>query len=290
MNTYEPHPVAGPNSELAEGPLWSHEERSLYWVDVFAGMVHRLDEDGATDSNQIGDLVTYVGLCSSGGLVAAVGDRLVRFNGDEISLISTLGDHRPGTRTNDGNVDGRGRIWIGTMDYDGAEKAGALHRYERDGIWAVVESDLTIPNGLDWSPDGETMYHIDTPTQSVTRYRYDLETGEIAGRISPLDLSDVEGVPDGMCVDAEGFLWVAFWGGSAVRRFSPDGECVAVVPVPASLATACAFGGPGLNTLYITTARRGFTAEDREREPLAGRLFALDVDATGRPMHTFQCR
>lgn len=288
MEKFEAGPVTAPESDLGESPLWDHRSQILYWVDIFAGVVHEMDNDGSCRSTKVASLVTFVGLDESGGLVAAIGHDLVETHGTAMSTLGKLGSNDPSMRSNDGNVDSGGRLWIGTMAYDAGPGRGALYRVGHEGEATTALTGVTISNGIDWSPDGAIMYYIDTPTRTVARLHYDVESKVLEPSGPPIDVSDAEGVPDGMCVDSEGFLWIAFWGGSQVRRYAPGGPFVDSINLPVSLVTACAFGGPDLSTLYITTAKHGLTKTDLDGEPLAGRLFASNVGTRGRPMHQYR--
>ena len=164
----------------------------------------------------------------------------------------------------------------------------ALYRVDGDGTARRVLDDVMISNGMGWSPDLSTMYYIDTLTFRVDRFDYDPDTGDIEGRRPFLTFDGSTGGPDGMTVDAEGCLWVAMFGGFHVQRFSPEGERLETVMTPgAPQTTCCCFGGPGLDTLYITTARDSIAGVDTEGEPNSGALFAADVDAVGLPANLF---
>jgi sugar lactone lactonase YvrE len=188
---------------------------------------------------------------------------------------------------NDGKCDAAGRFWAGTMALDERGGAGALYRLDPDGHVETMIDGVTISNGLDWSDDGRLMYFIDTPTQSVDVFDFDLASGRIANRRSFARIDPVDGAPDGLTLDAEGFVWVALWGGSRVRRYAPDGALDSIVRVPATYVTSCAFGGADLGDLYITTARIKLSEADRASQPLAGGLFRARPGVRGRPPHRF---
>jgi sugar lactone lactonase YvrE len=161
------------------------------------------------------------------------------------------------------------------MHIDESEPFGELYRLDPGGVLTPIVKGVTVSNGLGWSPDGSRMYYADSPMRRVDVFDYDPATGEAFARRVFADLSQAKGVPDGLTVDADGYVWVAMWGGGVLRRIAPDGSEDAVLPMPASRPTSCAFGGPGLSELYVTTARVGLTDEDLAAEPLAGRLLRV---------------
>ena len=186
-------------------------------------------------------------------------------------------------RMNDGGCDPDGRFYCGSMAYDETPGAGSLYRLDPDGTTTVVLSGVTISNGLAWSPDGTRAYYVDTPTRRVDVFDYDPGTG-LTGRRPWAVVPDGPGVPDGLTVDADGGVWTALWGGGAVCRFTGAGQLDGVVELPVPRVTACAFGGPALTTLYVTTSR---LQTDTDRYPAAGAVFAVDVGVRGLPVRPF---
>ena len=193
----------------------------------------------------------------------------------------------PETTMNDGKCDPVGRFWAGTKDVKGRRPVGALYRLGADHELVRILTGVRISNGLGWSPDQRTMYYIDSPTHGIDAFDVDPETGDVSHRRRLVDLPEGWGLPDGMTVDEEGFLWVAFWGGSAVRRISPDGRVVAVVELPVSQVTSCAFGGDDLSDLYVTSARDSLSEAELERQTYAGGIFRLRPGVGGRPESPF---
>ena len=182
---------------------------------------------------------------------------------------------RTDVRMNDGACDPQGRFWAGTMAYDESPGAGALYRLELDGSCTTVLTGLTIANGIGWSPDGSTMYLNDSGTGCLETFRFDSDSGAITNRRT-LVRSDQPGVvPDGLTVDADGGIWVAWWGGGVVNRYAPDGSLLASVQFPVERPTSCAFGGRELETLFVTTAREGLDGDALARQPDCGRVFAV---------------
>jgi len=167
-----------------------------------------------------------------------------------------------------------------------AEPLGELYRLDSGPRLNPVIKNVTVSNGLGWSPDGSRMYYADSPLRRVDVFDYDPATGEAFARRVFADLSGAEGVPDGLTVDADGCVWVAMWGGGALRRLTPDGQPDAVLPVPVSQPTSCAFGGPGFADLYITSASVGLTEDQLAAQPLAGRLLHVRPGPVGLPSTT----
>ena len=232
--------VLDARAELAEGPLWDARTGELLWVDVMAGLVHRLDpasgKDRTFDVNQpVGAVVPR----AKGGYALAVRDGFaVTGDRDGVVLVAAVEADRPETRMNDGACDSRGRFWAGTMHLDCVTCAGNLYRLDVTGEVHVMCRDVTISNGIAWSPDDSLMYYVDTPTLGIDAFDYEPETGAIAGRRRIATIEDGAGSPDGLVVDAEGCIWVALWEGWAVRRYSPEGKLLEVVDVPAARATS----------------------------------------------------
>jgi sugar lactone lactonase YvrE len=265
---------------LGEGPTWDTSTSTLLWVDILGSAVHRYDPGRGTDS--VLPTPQHVGAAkprAAGGLIANLRDGVALLDADGGQRWLVYWE-REGVRGNDAAVDGAGRLWAGTMRYDTAEGGGWLARVEPDGAAKVLLDDVTISNGIAWSPDNTLMYYIDTPTSRVDVFDYDLATGSATDR---RPLCTVEGSPDGMCVDADGCLWVAVWGGSAIRRYTPEGKLDREVPLPVSQPTACAFGGPDFTDLYVTTAREGL----ENPEELAGSLLVLPGFGVGLPSTLF---
>ena len=214
--------------------------------------------------------------------------KLIELNENlDVTGTSPLEMPNENVRTNDGNVDINGNYWVGCFANDAKPKQGNLRRISPNLESKVFLKDITIANGMDWSPDNKICYYIDTPTKKVSRFNFNIETSELDGELEAIDVSKYSGAPDGMCVDSLGNLWVAFWGGGCVRSFSPSGELLAQVDVPATLVTNCAFGGPDLSTLYITCAIPSYEDFVKGEEPLAGSLFKAEVGVQGRLQNNF---
>ena len=271
-------------AQLAEGPVWDVANRTLVWVDIHAGLVHR--GNATLDVGQpVGAVAPRVG----GGLVLALRDgfALMDADGESLEVVAAVEPDLPRNRMNDGRCDPAGRFWAGTMNEEDGRRDGALYRLGTDLRVTRMLEGVGISNGIDWSPDATIMYHVDTPTQRVDAFDFDLASGELANRDTLIEIAPEDGAPDGLTVDAEGSLWLALWGGSALRRYAPSGALEQEVRFPVSRVTSCAFGGPGLRDLYVTTARQGLSARELEDEPLAGSIFRLRTDVNGRPPNRF---
>jgi sugar lactone lactonase YvrE len=282
--------VLDARAALGEGPLWDGRAQRLYWVDITAKRVHRFDPaTGLDEAFDAGQPVGALGLREAGDLVLAVekGFALLDPDAGEPRMLAAVEQDDPGTRMNDGACDAAGRFWAGTMAYDSRPGGGNLYRLDPDGTVARVIAACSISNGLDWSHDGRVLYYIDSPTQAIDAFDFEVRRGELGERHRVVEIPAEEGMPDGMTVDAEGFIWVALWGGGCVRRYHPDGRLDRLLRLPVSQVTSCTFGGPDLGDLYITTAAHQLPAERLRREPHAGGLFRHRPGVRGRPAHRF---
>jgi sugar lactone lactonase YvrE len=270
---------------LGEGPRWDAASRRLLWVDIEGRALHLFDP--ARDDDRAIPLADRVGAAApteSGGVLVALADRLALVDPDDES-VRTLVElpHGPWLRLNDGACDAAGRFWVGSMALDEAPGAAALYRYSSDGGLERVLDGVTLSNGLGWSPDGGTMYYVDSPTYRVDAFDFDVATGAISGRRRWVAIERDAGIPDGLAVDDEGGVWVALFGGAAVRRYGPDAELDRVLAVPAEKVTACCFGGDDGRSLYVTTA----SIDVGDEQPLAGSVFVTEVDVSGPPARPF---
>jgi len=270
--------VLDATARLGEGPVWDARTSTLRWVDIEAGQVHRFDPASGTDTFfEVGETVGTVAVRAAGGLVCATASGLYTCldDGGQRTRLHEVDTDPPGGRCNDGKADPWGRFWAGTM-LAGTDGAGALYRLDPDHSLHTVLTGVGVSNGLGWSPDGTTMYYVDTLTGGVDAFDHDPSSGAVTARRRLIDVD--RGWPDGLTVDAEGCLWVALWDGWGVRRYAPDGRLLTTVEVPAQRVTSCAFGG---STLYITTARIG--VRDFTDQPSAGALFACEPGVAGLP-------
>ena len=277
--------VVDAHAVIGEGALWNSAEQVLYWVDIMGNKLHIHDPSGDADRvTDIGQPVGTVVVRASGGLMLALKDGFAAFDpaSGELDLLHDPEAHLPENRFNDGKCDPAGRFWSGTMAIDPVEGAGALYCMETDLSVRKVLDGVSISNGIVWSLDGTRMYFIDSLRYDVQVYDYDVGTGTIDNERVAFRVPREVGLPDGMAIDAEGMLWIAHFDGAKVCRWHPEsGEILQTIELPASKTTSCAFGGPDLETLYITSGSLGMTDEEKEREPHAGGLFAARPGCRG---------
>lgn len=275
---------------VGEGPIWDETKGVLYWVDIMSSMLYEYDP--ATGTNRGYNVGQHVGTIvprASGGVMLAVYDGFAAFDPatGQLTLIADPEADLPNNRFNDGKCDPAGRFWAGTMAYSDQTTQGSLYRLDPDLSVHKMLGDIGIANGIVWSLDNKTMYYIDSVANTVRAFDYELATGNISNERVVIR-TDGLGLPDGMAIDAEGMLWVAHFGGSCVRRWNPHtGQVIGVIELPASQITACAFGGPDLATLYITSAAIGLDDAARQREPHAGGLFMTNPGVKGVPTFRF---
>ena len=276
--------VAVPHqASLGEGPVWIADRSELIWVDIDQAHLHSYFP--AADAHESIDLdrqVSSVAPRSAGGLVVTVREGFAALGDAGSRLIAPVEPGDPGTRMNDGACDRAGRYWAGTMCLDGEARA-ALYRLDPDLGLTRVLSGVSVSNGIAWSPDDKSMYYVDTGTRSVDVFDFDGETGGLAARRALIDVPPAWGKPDGIAVDDDGCIWVALWGGGAVHRYTPGGRLDMRLELPVSQVTGCCFGGGDRATLFVTTAARGVSQDDR----LAGALFACRPGVAGPPAFAF---
>lgn len=269
-----------------EGPIWDPATGLLHWVDMLDGLLLSLEPaTGEVTRQRVGTVAAAARPRASGGLVLALERQFALLDpGTGVPRPLDLLWDDSTIRFNDGGCDRYGRFYCGSMSYgDGGggelPPVGSLYRLDPDGTATLlIDGGLTISNGIVWTPDGGTCYYIDSPTRRVDAFDA-APDGTLTGRRPVVEMDDEDGViPDGMCLDSDGGLWVAMWRGSQVRRYRPDGTLELVVPVPARLVTACTFGGPDLADLYITTSRQGDVTGE---EHTAGALFRCRPGFTG---------
>lgn len=275
--------VTDPVCHHGEGPVWSTRWGGLRWVDMLAGEVLTLASDGTVGRRRVAGVAAVVRPRRHGGAVLGVdrGFALEEPDGTITHLAELWHDDQ--VRMNEGGCDPDGRFYCGSMAYDQKPGAGALYRLDPDGSTRVVLDNVTISNGLEWSPDGTRVYYNDTATQRVDVFDYAPGVG-FTRRRPFVEIPPADGGPDGLTVDAQGGVWVALFGGGAVRRYTADGVLDEVVEVPTGNVTACTFGGPDLDQLFITTSQEGV---DVGTDRLAGALFRAAVGVSGRPVREF---
>lgn len=273
-------------ARVGEGPVWDESSRALHWVDILAGEIHTAEP--SSRSHRTIAMSTLVGAAAprrSGGFVAATreGFAAVEHDGSWTTRIASLGD---GVRMNDGKCDSAGRFWSGSTDMQFAAGRGALHVLRTDWQSETVLDDLTLPNGLGWSPDGSVFYLIDTMAEELNAFDVSPADPTPTNRRVVARFHTASGLPDGMTVDAQGCLWIAMWGGGRIIRISPSGEILYELPVPVEQPSSCTFGGPDFDVLYVTSAREGLDVPDDDP---AGSVFAVrGLGIRGLPTPKFE--
>jgi L-arabinonolactonase len=280
--------VAHTNDVLGEVPRWHPVERALYWIDAFKPAVHQLDATGKLDSFTPPEKLGSFAPCASGGLLIAGRNGLARYQPASGRLERIVDPEAGGAVNilNDGRCDARGRFWVGSMSKTMERASGRLYRLER-GRLDAVDDNIWVSNGVCFSPDDTKMYFADSHVKTIFVYDFDVAAGTLGPR-RVFATMEGPGVPDGSSVDAEGFVWNTAFDAGCLLRYAPDGRLDRTVALPVSRPTACAFGGPELATLYVTTARFRLRPEKLAAEPLAGGLLALDVGARGLPEPMYQ--
>jgi sugar lactone lactonase YvrE len=292
MQQFVATPAFKSEAILGEGPVWDPVIQKLYWVDIKSNTVYLSDPANAQSKSWTLDQM--VGCVINSGehkLVCALQDKIIQLNtvtGDICKLAAIEAD-KPDIRSNDGKADAQGRVWVGTLHIPGDKGKACLYRVDKDLSIHLVLHGLGMSNGLGWSPDGKNMYLIDTTEKQLKSFDFSAESGTITNERVLIKFENDGGSPDGMCVDAEGMLWVALYGGKAVARFdSQNGKQLAKIDVSAANPTSCTFGGPDLDTLYITSAREGMSEEDLEKYPLSGSVFSVKPGVKGLPANNAQ--
>ena len=277
--------------QLGEGPVWDPDRALLWWVDILPGHVHAIDPaTGARTWFEAGDPVGAVGLTRGGGLVLALVDgfALADRDGQRLTRLPGFSIDRTAVRFNDRKPDPWGNFCAGTMAWDETgNPPGSLYRLSPDGSVTELFGDVGLSNGLDWTDDRRLFYYADSNSGRVDLFDTDPDTGALATRRPFVTVPEADGIPDGLTLDAEGCVWLAVWGSSELRRYTPDGRLDTVVRLPARQVTSAAFGGPDLGTLYITTAWEGLSPADRADQPHAGDIFACTPGVTGRSPFLF---
>jgi sugar lactone lactonase YvrE len=274
--------VADVRAVLGEGPVWVAREDALYWLDIKGEKIFRLGDDKQLTEWPTPLRVGSIAPRKNGGFIGGTehGIAIIDPAAERFDIVANPEQHLPNNRFNDGKVDRRGRFWAGTMDDQEKAASGTLYCLDTDLSWTAVDSGYKVTNGPAFSPSGEVMYHNDSARQ-VT-YAFDMDSsGQPGNRRVFLQFAKGDGYPDGMTVDAEGCLWVAFWDGGCIRRFSPGGEWLQTIEMPVSRPTSCAFGGRDLDRLYVSSARIGLDQATLSMQPNAGGLFMVTPGVQG---------
>ncbi|MDZ8185858.1 MAG: SMP-30/gluconolactonase/LRE family protein [Nostoc sp. ChiSLP02] len=276
-------------ARLGEGPIWDSNKKLLYWIDIFNHRVHEFNpETGKNRFFDVGDTVGAIAIAGTDRLIITLRHHLAFLNTQtgKVTPILEIEGHLEDNRLNDGKCDPQGRFWFGSMS--SIEKPEAsLYRYDTDGSLHVMETGLTISNGLGWSPDKKIFYLADSPKQKIYAYDFNSVTGDITNRRVFVDFTHESFYPDGLTIDSQGNIWSAMWNGWCVIRFNPQGEEILRIKLPVPLVTSCTFGGENLQTLYITTASVDLSQAEIDKSFYSGDLFAFQSDVAGLPSYNF---
>jgi sugar lactone lactonase YvrE len=278
---------------LGEGPVWDHRTEVLNWVDIELGELHFFSPDSSVDrhlkfSKRLGVAIP----CSRpGSYILGLEDGIALYNNENENLryISRPESHLPNNRFNDGKCDPSGRFWVGSMDMGARAESASLYCLDTGMRTSLKLPRATISNGLAWNSDSSLMYYIDTAFPCVYAFDFQKNTAEISNRRVLINIPEHHGLPDGMCIDEQGKLWIAHWGGFNVSRWDPDtGKLLAQVKLPVPQPTSCTFGGKELDTLFITSARTGLSPEMLKRYPKSGGIFGVKTGVRGMQADFFK--
>lgn len=276
-------------AELTEGPWWDPSSNRLVFVDILSGRFFRWDPAAsALDVTETGAIVSATVPRAPGGMLLVQRDRVVvRDKHGYSTTLSVIEHDHPGARLNDAKCDPAGRLFVGSMVGAATPGAGSLFMVDGTGSVRTVVAGTTISNGMGWSLDASTMYFVDSPTGAVDAFDFDVSTGHLGYRRTIVRFAEDEGKPDGMTVDSEDHLWVASFGGGFVRRYTADGTAAGTITLPVANVTSCAFGGPALDELFITTARVDLSERELADQPYAGGVFRARPGVRGRLDNAF---
>jgi len=278
---------------LGEGPVWDAKRNVICWIDILRGEIHEYSPEQKTHRTiHVHQMIGSIALCTNGNFIAALqnGFGFIDRTSGEVRIFSDPEENLPNNRFNDGKCDPEGRFWAGTMPLSENEPAGSVYVAGKDlSITKKIEG-VTISNGMAWSRDEQIFYYIDTPTLEVVAYDYEKSTGHISNKRIVIKIPKEDGFPDGMTIDNDGMLWIGHWGGWQVARWDPDkGEKLHHIPLPVANVSSCTFGGDDLEDLYITTAKKGLTEDQLQKQPLAGSLFVVrNCGFKGMPAFEFE--
>jgi sugar lactone lactonase YvrE len=283
---YEVEHLVTCQCNCGESPIWEPDGARLFWVDTGERVFHQLDrEAGRHRSRGVDYLLQSIGRREGGGWIAVDLNGLLLWNheGGESRFLGYPEEGKPHMCMSDGTVGPDGLFYVGSLNFETLDAPdGSIYRVDRDGSVASVCESLALPNGLAFSPDGRVLYVTEMFANRILAYDFDPATGKAANRRVLIDVPSEEGLPDGLIVDREGYLWSAHWQGFRITRYTPDGAKERVIEIPVPTPTCMAFGGPELDELYVTTARKGCSPEQLDQHPQSGDLFRVKLDVRGR--------
>lgn len=275
----------GPACRLGEGPLWHPTRKRLFWVDILNHKMFSCNAfGGQSRSWNFGEPVSEIGWVNHDTLMIATASGFQKFDlkSGSWETIAPLEANNPITRSNDGRVGPDGSFWVGTMGQKFENRAGSYYRY-KNGKVTKLFGDVTVPNATCFSPDGKTAYFTDTRKRVIWRWALNADGDPHGEPQEHINMRDEGWFPDGAVCDSEGYMWNAHWGAWQIGRYAPDGSLDRIIKLPVSQPTCPAFGGEGLKTLYITSAKGGLSDEQLEKEPDAGKIIFLEIDVAGLP-------
>jgi len=273
------HVVQDHACELGEGPIWDAGNQLIFWLDIKRGIIHSYNNRTYTHNTfPVGEMIGCIAPRSSGGFIAGLENGIAFIDIEKNSIKHIINPEQgKDNRFNDGKCDAAGRFWAGTMSLKEEENKGNLYVMETDLSIKKKIEHLTISNGLAWNADNSIMYYINTPTNYIFAFDYDIQTGNISEQRVVIDLTHEQGYADGMTIDEEGMLWIAFYGGWRVDRYDPaTGKLLQQIKLPVENVTCCTFGGSDMDDLYITTATQGMNEQALKAQPDAGKLFVIE--------------
>lgn len=291
MHCSEPQAVCEVGADLGEGPVWDARDQALWFVDIKGKKVHRYDPNSrAHQAWAAPEFVCFLFPAKDGGFVAGLKSGLFKFDpaSGSFDRIAEVESDKPDNRLNDGAADQAGRLWFGTMDNKEKDKSGAFYRFEGGRVTPTGIGDMVVTNGPAVSPDGRTLYLVDTFRRRIDQAEI-RDDGSLGERRPFVTIEQGAGFPDGPTVDSEGAVWIGLYSGWSARRYSAAGELIATVKFPAANITKLAFGGDDLRTVFATTARQGLTEEQRRKQPLSGHLFSFECDVAGVACPLVRC-
>jgi sugar lactone lactonase YvrE len=277
---------------LGEGAFWHEARQSFFWLDIDGKRLFEyVSPKEKVNTWRFDHRPSFIALDTQGQFVIAFQGGIARFDlkTGNLQWLVDIEKNNTEQRTNDGAIDSEGRLWIGTMNVQFKEGAGALYCLNNKLLLIKKIEGLTIPNGLVWSLDDCTMYHIDSPTRKVQSYSFDHKSGTIVFEKTAITIPQEAGTPDGMCIDEEGMLWIAQWNGFGVYRWDPvNGKLLEKIEVPVPQVSNCAFGGPNFDQLFITTARENFSMESLKKYPDSGSVYIAQPGVRGVRKNLFR--
>jgi len=292
-------PLTTARCRLGEGPVWVASLGQLWWIDIHRDTVHRYDwQSEESEAHALSDRSTFVVPCADGSAIGGRQKGLYRVpeQGRRASLtgpVSVTGPDSvtvpvetgtPDTSLNDGKTGPDGRLYFGTRDLAQRREMGGLYRLDDDLVARRLADRVTAGNGLDWSPDASVLYFVDSGDYLVWAFDFDARDGSVSRQRVFAGVAEPDGLPDGLTVDAAGGVWVALFGGGRLHRYAPDGQLTEVIPVPVRYPTSCAFAGPGLDTLVVTSAYARIEDAGETPSELDGAVLAAKTGVVGKPI------